>query len=112
MEIISIYVALKDGSVYDIIPREFFEPDIDLSAVKSFLQWAAASAGPSGMVELEKSSYDTAVELVGTDDLQCPLALVIEYKLSKLDYSLSIPFDRSKKVAFVSINDIGTEEQL
>jgi hypothetical protein len=71
----------------------------DLSDFEAFVEWAEVHKDESGAIQLDKSAYDTAVELLGTDDLCCPLALVIEYKTGEGEYSLSVPFDRMSVTA-------------
>lgn len=106
MEIISIRIPAKDGSQLDRYPDEYFQEDLDLGAIRAFLSWAVDKANESGVVQLECCVYDKAVELLGTDDLQCPRALVIEFQDNGATYSLSIPFDRASTKAYLSANDI------
>jgi len=103
MEIISIYTRHKDDSILDFYPNEYSQEDLDLSSFESFIDSTVANKDASDVIELERSSYDIAVELIGTDDLPCPMALIIEYKIGQTHYIMSIPFNRSTKIAYVSV---------
>lgn len=108
MEILSIYTRHKDDSILDFYPNEYLQDDLDLSVFESFLVSAVANMDSSDVVELDQSSYDTAVELIGTDDLPCPMALIIEYSIGNISYSLSVPFNRSDNKAYISVNETTT----
>lgn len=97
MEIISIYTRNKDDSILDFY-------DLDHRTFEVFVTWAIGNQNSTGVVKLDRSSYDQAVELLGTDDLHCPLSLVIEYSIDGALFSLSIPFDRGCGQAYLSTN--------
>ncbi len=99
MEIVYVYTMLRDGSVLDHYPDPHLQEPCDLSILESFLEWVEMYKDESGIIQLDQSAYDTAVKLLGTDDLSCPLALVIEYSTGEGEYSLSVPFDRKSTTA-------------
>lgn len=106
MEIISIKILAKDGSQLDRYPDEYFQEDLDISAIRAFLSWAVDKANESGDVQLERCAYDKAVELLGTDDLQGPRSLVIEFQVNGASYSLSITFDKASTKAYLSAHEL------
>lgn len=102
MEIIRIRMPAKDSSELDWYPNDFSRDELDLSEFEAFLSWAVAIAKVSGEIQLDCSAYDKAVELLGTDDLQCPRSLVVEFQDKGAHYVLSIPFDRASTKAYLS----------
>jgi hypothetical protein len=105
MEFISIYTCHKDDSEFDFYPNTGLQDDLDLSVIESFIASIFDHQNESGVVELKRSSYDSAVELLGTDDLPCPSALIIKYRLGQTVYTMSIPFSRSINKAYISSNE-------
>jgi hypothetical protein len=94
MEIVNVYTKLRDGSILDHFPDPHVQEPCDISNFIAFIEWAEVNKDKSGIIQLDQSAYDTAVMLLGTDDISCPLVLVFEYRSGGHTYSLSIPFDR------------------
>ncbi|MDD2230079.1 MAG: hypothetical protein PHY48_11770 [Candidatus Cloacimonetes bacterium] len=106
MEILSIYISQKNGSIIDLYPCEYNQVDFDLSIYQNFLTWAISNADASGKIALEMSAYDTIMELTEWDDIPCPLALVINYMSGQDSFSISVPYDRKSSIAYLSTNKL------